>query len=780
MSSRLSFSKAVSRLAGFVVVAMVMGLLSAGLVLPFAGGLGLASKKVAKVMQELPTSLTAAALPQTTKVLARDGTVLALWYDQNRVDVTLDQVAPIMREALLSTEDYRFYQHGALDLKGTLRAFITNQISGGVVQGGSSITQQMVKMTLLEQATTEAERRAVTADTYERKLTELRYAMAFEQNYSKDWILQRYLNIAYFGDGAYGIQAAARHYFSKDASKLTIREAALLAGLVQNPTAYDPTTNPENATTRRNEVLGRMADLSVITPAQATKAEAAPLGLHVSNNPNGCVSSIAPFFCDYVRRYLLLDPALGDTVEARQNLLNSGGLTIKTTLDPRFQKASDKAVRRHVYPTDNAIGGLAMVVPGTGQVRALSQSRPMGANVKKGQTYLNYTVPKTYGDANGFQAGSTFKVFVLSSAINQGFPANAYISAPSRMSIPISSYSYCDGPLQSTQFWNVANSTGFGIPAFNLYTGTRESVNTFFAQLEQRTGLCEPITLARQMGVTLTKNQIAPTFTLGTPDTNPLTMAAAYATFPARGLYCKPMPVLKITDSQGTLVQRFRPDCNQVMPATTADEVNDILRGVQEPGGFGYYAGLNLHQPSAGKTGTTDYNKAVWFIGYTPNLATASMLAGANKQGHWVSLNGQKIHGRYVSQAFGSTYAGPIWGDAMHAVEKYLKNLDFVSPTAKTLAGDPIAVPDVTGMGQTAAKRAIKAAGLNPVLGKSVNSAVAAGLIASTSPGPGSEVAKGTTIIIHPSTGQVPPPPPPTTAPTTAPATPPTTPPTTP
>jgi membrane peptidoglycan carboxypeptidase len=771
MPSRLSFIGAVSRLVGFVAVSAVIGMLASVLVLPIAGGLGVTSQKIASVTKQLPTSLDVNALPQTTKVLARDGSVLALWYDQNRVDVTLDQVAPIMREALLATEDYRFFQHGALDLKGTLRAFITNQISGGVVQGGSSITQQLVKMTLFNQATTEAERQAVTADTYQRKIEELRYAMALEQNYSKDWILQRYLNLVYFGDGAYGVEAAARHYFGVDASKLTIKQAALLAGLVQNPTAYNPVVNPQNAITRRNEVLTRMADLSVITPAEEAQAKAAPLGLHVKSAGNDCISSIAPFFCDYVKRYLLADTDLGSTLEERQNLLYSGGLTIQTTLDPRFQKASDKAVRKHVYPKDNAIGGLAMVVPGNGQVRALSQSRPMGPKKKKGQTFLNYVVPPEYGDANGFQAGSTFKVFVLASAINQGFPANAYIPAPPRMSIPISSYSYCDGPLQSTQNWNVANSTGFGIPAFNLYTGTQESVNTFFAQLEQRTGLCEPIKLARSMGVTVLDKQIAPTFTLGTPDTNPLTMAAVYATFAARGLYCAPMPVTKITDQQGNVVKNYQPTCNQVMPDTTADEVNDILRGVQEPGGFGYYAHLNLRQPSAGKTGTTDYNKAVWFIGYTPNLAAASMIAGANKDGHWVTLNGQKIGGRYVSQAFGSTYAGPIWGDAMHKIQKYLKNLDFVPPTAKTLAGQPIAVPDVTGLTQKAAFRRIKKANLTPVLGKALDSEVGAGLVVSTNPSGGSEVAMGTAIIVHLSTGNAPPPPPPppTTPPPTSP-----------
>ena len=225
-----------------------------------------------------------------------------------------------MRTAIVAIEDYRFYQHGALDLKGTLRAFLTNQAGGGVVQGGSSITQQMSKMTLLAQAKTAAERKAATEHTYQRKIQELRHAIAFEQNYSKDWILERYLNIAYFGDGAYGIQAASRHYFSKDAKDLDLREAALLAGLVKNPVGFDPTTYPEIAKARRNVVLDRMAELGKITDTQATSGRAeGPRARRSAAPATAASASDAPFFCDYVYRYLLSDPALGKTRRRAQD-----------------------------------------------------------------------------------------------------------------------------------------------------------------------------------------------------------------------------------------------------------------------------------------------------------------------------------------------------------------------------------------------------------------------------------------------------------------------------
>ena len=333
-----------------------------------------------------------------------------------------------MVKAIVAIEDYRFYQHGALDLKGTLRALVTNQASGGVVQGGSSITQQMVKLTLLEpgqDARRSARRRPTTPTPASSR--ELRYAIAFEQNYSKDWILERYLNIAYFGDGAYGVQAAARHYFDKNAKDLNLRESAMLAGLVKNPTGYDPTNYPDRALERRNVVLDRMAQLNVITDAQGRQDS--------RSRASACTSSARQQRLRVLPRAVLLrlrrsttsmqDPALGKTVAERKKLLYSGGLTIHTTIDLRDQEAADTSVADHVYPTDQAIGALAMVEPRTGDVKALAQSRPMGRDSRPGETYLNYVVPQEYGDSAGFQAGSTFKAFVLAAAIKQGIPLDA-------------------------------------------------------------------------------------------------------------------------------------------------------------------------------------------------------------------------------------------------------------------------------------------------------------------------------------------------------------------
>jgi membrane peptidoglycan carboxypeptidase len=749
---RLPASRVVSHLGVMAVVAAVMGVVVAGLAIPFAGVLGIASKSLSHTVESLPADLRTQPLAQQTKIVDPQGQTIATLYDENRINVPLKQISRKMVKSIIAIEDYRYYQHGALDLKGTLRALVTNQSNGGVVQGGSSITQQMVKMTLLSQAKTAKQRKAATADTYARKLTELRYAIAFEQHYSKDWILERYLNIAYFGDGAYGVQAAARHYFGTNAKDLTWIQGATLAGLVKNPSAYDPLRNPDHGLQRRNVVLDRLAQLHVISQHRADKFKRQPLGLHPVATPNGCVNSSAPFFCDYVVNYLEQDPALGKTVTARKKLLYTGGLTIHTTIDPRFQRAADNAVHHHVFPKDQAIGALAMVEPGTGDVKALSQSRPMGRDAAAGQTYLNYTVPQQYGDSNGFQPGSTFKAFVLASAIQQGIPLTETINAPPEVKIPMSQYRVCGGQhFYSTDTWDVHTSTGSG--TMNLYEGTQDSVNPFFAKLELQTGLCEPYHLAQKMGIPLNdpSREMVPSFTLGVASVSPLELADAYATFAARGLHCDPRPVVSIDDSNGHQLKTYPQQCQQVIAAPVADAVNDVLRGVQSPTGFG--AALQLNQESAAKTGTNDNNMAVWYMGYTPNLATCAMVAGANRLGHWITLNNQVLGGAYTATAHGSTTAGPMWYDAMRIIQNYLPDATFTPPNGNEVNGVLTTVPDVGGQPYDAAAQQLRQAGFTVVDGGYRDSGYPKDTVAYTDPQGGSQVASGTSITIYRSDG---------------------------
>ncbi len=671
-----------------LIVSVVLGVVVSGLMIPFAGVFGFTTDKVADTIDDLPTALETTELPQKTKIVDSQGNLIAQLYDQNRINVSLTQISRTMVKALVAIEDYRFYQHGALDLKGTFRAFLTNAANDGVVvQGGSSITQQLVKLTLLQQAKTKEEIAAVTDDSYARKLRELRYAIALEQEHTKDWILERYLNTAYFGDGAYGIQSAARHYFDVNAKQLNLNQSAMLAGLVQNPTAYDPTNSPDRARQRRDIVLDRMAQLQVIPEGVATSVKAKGLGLDPQPADNGCVNSQAPFFCDYVVRYLTADRRLGKTAKIRKEVLFTGGLTIRTTVDLDYQAAADQAVRNHVNPTDSAMGVLAMVEPGTGEVKAIAQSRPMGANKRLGETYLNYTVPSEYGDANGFQAGSTFKAFTLAAALEQGLPLSQTYDSPSGLVQNSSDFSTCSfGPALGGIF-DTPNSTSSG--RMNMYSGTRNSVNTYFMQLEQEVGLCPVYKLAKQMGIRLTnpESELFPYLTLGVADVSPLEMAEAYATFGARGLHCDSRPVLQILDAARNVIRDYPPNCDQVMEESTADAVNDVLRGVIE-GGFASAEQLSV--PAAGKTGTTGVqagSPTVAFAGYTPQMAAVAIIAGIGDRGQPIFLEGQTIGGNYISSVSGSGFAAPIWGDAMKAIDDTLDPINFVYPSGVSGAG---------------------------------------------------------------------------------------------
>ncbi|MEU0316877.1 penicillin-binding protein [Nocardioides sp. NPDC006273] len=731
-------------------VAAVLGVVAAGLAIPFAGVAGIAAKETAEKMDSLPQAFEIDEMSQTTKIVDRKGKLITTLYDQNRVYRPLDQISSNMTKALLAIEDYRFYQHGAMDLKGTLRALITNQASDSV-QGGSSITQQLVKTTLVYSAKTEEERKAAIEKSTARKIRELRYAIALEEKHSKDWILERYLNAAYFGDGAYGVQAAAKHYFNVNASELNWQQSAMLAGMVKNPTGYDPTNYPDATIARRNVVLDRMAGLNVISRSEAEKLKDADLGLNVQKQRNGCLGSSAEFFCDYVINWLVKDPAFGETEADRLALLKSGGLTIKTTLDQRFQDAAQASVEDHVYATDDAIGALAMVEPGTGRVRGLAQSRPMGDKRKKGESYLNYMVPTQYGDSAGFQAGSTFKPFVLTAAIEQGFPLKQKINSPENIVLQESSFAGCPGDGNRVGTWPVGNSTTSG--AKDAYTGTRESVNTFYAQLEQITGLCAPYKMAQKMGIQLTdpKDERVPSFTLGVTSVSPLEMAEAYATFGARGKHCDSIPVNEILDANDKVIKKYEPKCQQVMAKGTADAVNDILRGLLE-GGFASNEALSV--PAAGKTGTINGNRAVWFMGYTPKLATAAMIAGANYDGTWKSLNGQVVGGSYIGSASGSGQAAPMWGDAMQVIDQYLKAQDFHEVDPQVIAGNTVDVPWVGGMTVEKATKVLRGAGFQVQVGPEAYSEYDRGLVAFTTPS--GDAAEGSPITIYTSLGPEP------------------------
>ncbi len=676
----------------FVTAAATIGLLVAAMVLPMAWFATEVTGEVTSAVGIVPEEVDVRPLPQRSTILDADGNVLAHVFDENRVSVPLEEVSTTFLEALLAVEDSRFYEHSGIDLQGTLRALVANVGSGSVVQGGSSLTQQLVKQTLVTQARNDAERRDATEQTVARKVRELGLAIALERDRSKDWILERYVNTAYFGAGAYGVQAAAEHYFGIDAAQLDLRQSALLAGLVQSPSRYDPTEDQRRARERRGTVLQRMAGLGLIGERRARRVARSGLGLDVSPIRNGCLPSEAPFLCDYAVQYLFDDPALGATRQQRQQLLREGGLTIRTTFDLRHQRAAEQAVATRTDPTDAAIGAVAMVEPGSGDVLALAQSRPMGGDTASGETFVNHGVPPEYGGSQGFQAGSTFKTFVLAAAVEQGIALDTTYATPNTMTFDQADYANCEGAPPYVGEFTVGNNAAPSDGSENLYSGTRLSINTFYLRLAQETGICAPYDLARDLGVQLTAPEGAdgvqaervPIFPLGVANVSPLEMAEAYATFAARGLHCDARPVAEVQRADGSVLGSYPPRCEQVVAPTTADAVNDVLRGVLEDGGFASAAALD--KPAAGKTGNNE-GLSVWFVGHTPALATAAVIAGVDPEGSPSLLQGTVVGGTVIGVPSASAYAAPLWGDAMRGVEDLLPDEDFVYPATVPGAG---------------------------------------------------------------------------------------------
>jgi membrane peptidoglycan carboxypeptidase len=595
-----------------------------------------------------------------------------------------------------------------------------------------------------------AEQKAATEQSYSRKLRELRYAVALEEKYSKEQILERYLNIAYFGSGAYGIEAASRHYFSKSASALTLPQAALLAGIVQQPSAFDPINHPDAALTRRNIVLARMAEVGLATSADVAAATATKLGLNVPKNiGNGCNDSKVPFFCDFVLKTILNDKTFGATRTDRTRLLLRGGLTITTTVDRKVQAAAQKAVNNYVHPRDKVASAVVTVQPGTGSIKAMAVSRGYGD--RKGEIKFNPATDRAYGGSNGFQAGSTFKVFVAAAALEKGYPFNYPIQSPYRKEIgPVET---CAGPDNTP--WDPANESSSENGTYTLQTGIADSVNTYFAQLEQKVGVCRPAQIARALGVrTADDKPLAQvkSFTLGTNLVSPLSMAEAYATFAARGQHCNAVAISGVVDSAGHNLPVPGAKCSQVIEQKVADGMSQLLQGVMQ---FGTGARVALGRPSAGKTGTTDSRYNVWFIGYTPELATAVWAGNPSPPSGGYPLVNREIGGRFYGNVCGGCLPGPIWRQTMTDALEGVPASTFATAPTDVVNGAPKPVPSVTGMSVKNAKATLRAVGFVPIVAdRTVFVDFApAGTVAYTSPGRGANAYQGQTITVYVSAG---------------------------
>ena len=577
-------------------------------------------------------------------VYAADGSVIAVLHaEENRSPVTLEQVPPILVDAILDVEDERFWQHGPIDLRATLRALASNAESGGVVQGGSTITQQLVKNLLLT-----PERQV------DRKVKEALLSVQMEKRFTKQQILEQYLNLVYFGNGAYGVQAAAETYFGEGVEKIDAVQAALLAGMISNPVGYDPVQNPDAAVRRRNLALDRMAQVGHVAAADADRLKLVPLPTSVRQP----LPQVDDYFVEEVKRRLLDDPRLGETATERYNAVFRGGLRIYTTVDPRLQRAAEQRVAAGVpRNTQGFTAALVALEPATGKVRALVGGQGFD------KSHFNLVTQAQR------QPGSSFKLFTLLAMLEAGYGPNSTVdgTAPCKVKFP--------GITNVTPIDNSEGEAGGTMP---MTKATALSVNCAFVRVAATIGLDKVAEMAHRLGITSHIDEV-PSMVIGSEEVSPLEMAAAYATLPTDGVYHQPQFIDRVVDRDGKELIAESSVHKQVLDADTARIATQMLTGVVE-NGTGTRAALPGHDV-AGKTGTTDDYTNAWFVGFTPELATAVWMGSPAGNVPMRNVGGVRV--------FGGTYPAFIW-------HNFMTDAFAGRPTAKFAEPDRGAIPKST------------------------------------------------------------------------------------
>lgn len=572
-----------------------------------------------------PIDLTARKpLALRTTIRAAGGSRLARIYKPaaNRKLIPLSRVPQPLQDAVLAAEDARFYEHPGYDLRSIARAALENLEEGEIVQGGSTITQQYVKNVYFRKP----ER------TFERKARELRIAIELERTYSKRHILNLYLNTVYLGEGAYGIGAAAETYFRRPVRDLRLARSALLAALIKAPAIYNPRDHPGRALERRNYVLGRMAELGMISRARARRATRSGLGV-TAKPPR--LSWREPYFVEAVKRELLDEPLLGVTPNERANNLYRGGLDVETTLVPRLQRAAEEAVARTLNQRGDPGAALVAIEPASGRIVAMVGGRDWN------ESQVNLALGAE-GGGSGRQPGSSFKPIAAAAALETGASIDRlYESAPGVFRL-------ADG---ST--WAVSNAEGGGSEVVSIYDALVDSINGVFARLSLDIGPDRIATQAALMGV---RSELPhyPSIALGAAEVSVLDMATAYATIANGGTYVEPSTIERITFRDGRASTPLREEVPEVIAGGNVYLLNEALQDVvtEGTGQLAYFG-----RPVAGKTGTTDDYADAWFVGYTPDLVAAVWVG--YPQGRVPMTN---VHGITV---FGGTFPAIIWREFM-------------------------------------------------------------------------------------------------------------------
>ncbi|TDX77637.1 membrane peptidoglycan carboxypeptidase [Rathayibacter sp. PhB151] len=778
---------------GFIGMSAVAGVLITVGVTPALALTGLATSNTIGMFQNLPGYLDAGQLMQRTNIYAGDGTtLLASVYNQNRVEVGWDEVAQTAKDAAVAGEDPRFYEHGGIDLQGTLRALAVT-LTGDDLQGGSSITQQYVKNVLVQKAesiTDEAERDAAyklaTDPTPERKLKEMRLAIGLEKETSKDDILLGYLNIALFGGTVYGIEAAANYYYGIPASQLSTSQAASLLAIVNNPSKFrfdDPTDEANGAANgyaatkeRRDYILGEELKYSKISQEVYDAAIAEPITPNITEPSTGCATAgDAAYFCEYVLNVLRNDEAFGADDDERYQRIRQGGFDIVTTLDLDIQQVSQAAINAYIpsYDSRFQVGATAASVQaGTGRVLSMVQNTKYSQDeeflaANPGFSAINLNVDVDMGGTAGVQTGSTYKVFTLAQWLQAGHTLNESFPSPTSgfRSYPMKCNVANDGYYSGERFTPKNDTPSEDASSMTAIQATANSINTGFMGMANQLDVCDIRTTAESFGIhraDVKELESRPASVLGTNPIAPLTLANAYAGIANDGATCDTIVIDRITDSTGAAVA---PPASSCTPSVTPE----VARGMQYAMQRVITSGTaTASDPRDGiehiaKTGTTDDAADVWTAGAS-SAASLAVWVGSIKG--FEDETKQNLRRTTLTGEKGSIRAADarhaIWKPIMTALDQKYGGDDFIAPPASMLASSPrtatlTEVPDVTGLTVAAATATLTAAGFTVGRSEPVQVAsIPAGSVVSTTPSADETVLRGAIIPLQVSTGEAP------------------------
>ena len=705
----------------FLGVSAICGVLVAGLLVPAAAVSGSAASGSIEFFDTLPAELKVDPPNQTTRILAADGSEIASVYTENRTKVALDQISPFVKEAVIAVEDSRFYDHGGVDTTGILRALVST--ARGNKQGASTITQQYVNNVLNANLAAEGNEDQIKLNGVNKgvgdKLREMKLAIALEKEFSKEQILEGYLNIVFFNRDAYGIEAASRFFFSTSAKDLTLPQAALLAGLVNSPSAFDPINNPENAKQRRDLVLGLMLNQGKITQADHDTAVATPVETKVTQPKQGCAyASTAPYFCDYVLHLLENNPAYGADAKERQRLIYGGGLTITTTLDPVAQQSAQEQVNASAGANPQKWGAaLVSVQPNSGKIISMAQNTSFLPSEGNFDSQVNFNVDQLDKDGNdlnglgGAQPGSTMKPFTFAEWLNEGKSMNTVVNAAQRR-YPLNfnwrhtcgdvtgGYNTAEKSLGAAE--DLQNAEPQFYRPMDVLFGLKNSINTAtFATAAQLDfcGIQKVVdAVGLHSGLPSQDGEPNPKINmsilanlLGSTQTAPLTMASAFATFANDGKYCEPIAITSVTDHTGAQLPAQSSSCRDALKPEVARGVNHALQEVLNSGSGALIQprlSTKTNFPVAAKTGTSNMNESTWVVGHTTGLATAAWfgdpLGAQDRPGRDLTFNG-----KFYEFLDGYMIAGPMFSKYMSRMAPAYGTEPFPAAPTNMVNGTP-------------------------------------------------------------------------------------------